>query len=173
MVEDLVRALIIVNQRGFHSDEVTVPKKMLEYSGHTVKIASTLRSNAVSSDGSSFSPDFAVYEVNPDYFDAVIVVGESADELARKRDVVSVVRKVALRDKIVGGITMGPLVLAAAGVLGGKKATIFPRERAVKGLKECNAVRDSNHVVRDGNVITGDDHESSEEFTKEIIKILS
>jgi len=169
----LVRALIIVNQRGFHSDEINVPRKMLECAGHSVKIASTLRSNAVSSDGSSFSPDFAVYEVNPDYFDAVIVVGEGAEELARKRDVVSVVRRVALRDKIVSGITMGPLVLAAAGVLGGKRATISPRERAVKGLRECNAIRDANHVVRDGNVITGDDHESSEELTREIIKIIS
>lgn len=172
MVEDLARALIVVNQKGFHSDEVSIPKRMLESSGHSVKIASTLRSNAVSSDAVSFSPDFAVYEVNPDYFEAVIVVGEGADELARKRDVVSLIRNMALKDKIVAGITMGPLVLAAAGVLSGRRATVQPGERAVKGLKECNARHDPAHVVVEGNILTGDDPESTEDLIKEMIKIL-
>lgn len=169
----MARVLIITNQQGFNSDEVSIPKKMLERSGHVVKTASITRSNAVSSDGSSFSPDFAIYEVNPDYFEAVIVVGEGADELARKRDVVSVVRRIALRDRVVGGITMGPLVLAAAGVLGGRRATVYRTQRALNGLKECNARPSGDRVVCDGNTVTAQDHESAEEFAKEIIKMLS
>lgn len=166
------RALIVVNQNGFHSEEVNTPKKILERSGHSVKIAGILRSNAVSSDGSSFSPDFAVYEVNPDYFDAVIVVGEGAAELARKRDVVSLARAMAMKDKVVAGTTNGPLVLAAAGILGGRRATVQAGERSIRGLSECNAKYESRHVVVDGKIVTADDPESSEELAKEIIKIL-
>jgi protease I len=170
MVRTVARVLIIAD--GFHDAEIKIPKIALERSGHAVKIAGKTRSKILSLDGTEFLPDFAVYEVNPDYFDAVIVVGMNSGELTDNSNLVYLLRKVALKGKIVAGITKGPLVLAAAGILTGKRATVYPEKEAVRELRESNARYEEEHVVRDGNILTADDHESSEELIREIIKIL-
>lgn len=164
------RILIIAN--GFHDEEVKTPKTILERSGHTVKLAGTTRSKIMSLNGTEFLPDFAIYEVNPDYFDVVIIAGKGAGELSKNRNLIYTLRKMALKEKIICGVTAGPLVLAAAGLLTGKSATVYPEREAIKELKESNAKYERRHVVQDGNIITADDPESSEELTREIIKFL-
>ncbi|NYZ76749.1 DJ-1/PfpI family protein [Candidatus Micrarchaeota archaeon] len=168
----MAKALIILNQRGFHEDEVNVPKKAMERLGHSVKLASITRNSAFSRNGTEFRPDFALYELDAAYFDVVLVVGEGTRELASKKEAILFVRNAALRGKIIGGLTGGPLVLAAAGVLGGKRATVLPDKDCIRELCQCNARYSAEHVVSDGNVVTADDPESSEEFIREIIKIL-
>ncbi len=163
---------ILITGSGFGSDEINLPKRILEWSGHAVKIAAPSRSKITSTDGSEFAPDLAFYEINPDYFDAIIVVGKDAEGMSTDRNLTGLLRKMALKGKVVGGITMGPLALAAAGLLTGKRATVFPEKNAIRELKESNAKYEQRHVVCDGNVITGDDPESAEELVREIIKIL-
>ena len=168
----MAKVLLIVNKSGFHSEEIDSLKTAFRYAKHSVKIAAITRTKIVSSDDSEFLPDIAIYEANPNYFDVVVVLGQDTKELAKNRSTLSLIRNVALKEKIVGGITMGSLVLAAAGILGGRRATICPERDAIRELREANARYESRHVVRDGNIITADDPESAEEFLKEIIKMI-
>jgi len=163
---------ILITGSGFGSDEIDLPKKILERSGHVVKIAAPSRSKITSADGSEFIPDLAFYEINPDYFGAIIIIGRDAGGMSTDRNLIALLRKMALKGKVISGITAGPLVLAAAGLLTGKRATVFPERDAIRELKESNARYEQRHVVCDGNIITGDDPESSEELVREIIKIL-
>ncbi len=168
----MAKVVIVVNQNGFHSDEINLLQNELRRVGHSLKIASLTRSRLTSSDGKEFMPDLAIYEVNPNYFDALVVAGEGAKELSANRNVISLVRNMMLKGKVVGGITDGPLVLAGAGILGGRRATVYPDKNSIKELTECNARYEEKHVVCDGNILTADDPESSGEFVKEIIKML-
>ena len=161
---------ILIIAHGFHDGEINVPKTLFEHSGHTVKIAGMTRSKIVSRDGTEFLPDFAIHEVNPDYFNVVIVVGKGARELSGNMNLVHTLRKMALKGKIVCGVTTGPLVLAAAGLLTGKRATVSPE--AVKLLKDYNTKYEDRRVVRDENILTADDPESSEELVRDILKII-
>ncbi|GEM_PF-1781682 len=167
-----MRALIISNHKGVTDKEIIIIRKTLERAGHTVKLASLTRNSILTKEGTEFKPDFAIFEVNPDFFNAVFVVGEGAAELVGRRNILSIVRAIALRGKICGGITNGPLVLGAAGILGGKKATVYPKREAIKELIQDNAKYSNEHVVSDGNIVTADDPESVEDFVKEICLVL-
>lgn len=164
---------MIIAQNGFRDEELTVPREVLEKAGHSVKVASTTRSKARGTKGTVISPDMAAYEANPDFFDAVVVVGgPGSHELSEDRSVLRLVMEAAGRKKVVGAICLGPLTLAKAGVLSGRKATIFP-ERTAIGLLRLNAADYvAGEVVVDGNVVTADGPMSAGKFGEKIAAML-
>jgi len=169
----MAKILMVVAQTGFRDEELVVPKEVLETSGHTVKIASMTRAKATGSKGMTVQPDLAVYEANPDFFDAVIIVGgPGAQALADQSDVLELVRQANKKDKIVGAICIGPLALANAGVLSEREATIFPDRQAIHVLRGSGAIYRTKPVVRDGNIITADGPQSAGEFGKMIVDVL-
>jgi putative intracellular protease/amidase len=63
------------------------------------------------------------------------------------------IRRLAGIAKYQTSVCTGALILGAAGLLRGKRATTYWAERDV--LKEFGAIVDNGRVVRDGNIITG------------------
>lgn len=164
---------MVIAPQGFRDEELFVPKEMLEHAGHSVKIASLTRSRATGSRGASVQPDMAIYEANADFFDSIIVVGgPGCPVLAENEDMARLIGRANSRKKVVGAICMGPLVLARAGVLNGKNATIFPDHGLIRAMKECGALYSLHHVVSDGNIITADGPDSAAVFAKTIVEML-
>ncbi|MEW6722294.1 MAG: DJ-1/PfpI family protein [Candidatus Micrarchaeota archaeon] len=167
------KVLMIVAQQGFRDEELIVPREVLEREGHSVKVASLTRMKAHGSMGAAIQPDLAVYEANPEFFDAVVVVGGpgspalSDDETLRK-----LVIAANSKGKIMGAICLGPMTYAKAGILSGKKATIWPGKRSVDLLRECAAAYVKEGVVVDGNVVTADGPQSAGKFGAELSAML-
>lgn len=63
------------------------------------------------------------------------------------------VRRLGMKAKTVTSVCTGSLLLAAAGLLGGKRAACHWALR--EQLTEFGVIPDSGRVVRDGNVVTG------------------
>ncbi len=168
----MAKVLMIIAQKGFRDEELLVPKEILE-AEHTVKVASITRAEATGSMGAKVMPDMAVYEVNPDFFDAVVVVGgPGSPELARRREVVDLVEKAYGLGKIVAAICLGPMTLASAGILAGKNATVFGSRIGIQALENGGSSYKDKHVVIDGNIITADGPQSAGEFGETILKKL-
>lgn len=166
--------LMIIAPKGFRDEELLVPKEVFEAAGHEVKIASISRTAATGMLGTKITPDFAAHEVNLDFFDCVIVVGGSGSPmLAQSADVITVVRKGFWEGKLIAGICLGPIVLARAGVLVGKQATIFRTSDAVTLLQSSGAAYKAESVVVDGNVITADGPAAAETFARKIVELLT
>lgn len=169
----MARVLMIIAQNGFRDEELLVPKEILEKEGHSVKVASVARAKATGSRGAVVQPDMAAYEANPDFFEAVVVVGgPGSPALADREDVTSLVRKAAGKGKVVAAICLGPMTLAKAGVVSGKRVTVFPDRKAVQLLRECAAAYSAEPVVVDGNIVTADSPASAGPFGEEIAKLL-
>ncbi len=169
----MAKVLMIIAQSGFRDEELIVPREVLEKEGHSVKVASQSRSKAKGSRGAVISPDMAAYEANPDFFDAVVVVGGPGSKgLSEDGSVLKLVMDAAERRKIVGAICLGPMTLAKAGVLSGKKATIFPERSAIGILRGNAAEYVAGDVVVDGNVITADGPMSAGKFGAGIAAML-
>ncbi len=153
----MAKVLMIIAQNGFRDEELLVPREILEREGHGVKVASQSRRKAAGSRGAIVTPDMAVYEANPDFFDAFIVVGgPGSKELSEDRAVLKLVIDAAAKKKIVGAICLGPMTLAKAGVLAGRNATIFPDREAIACLRGNAANYVKEPVVADGAVVTAD-----------------
>ncbi len=169
----MAKVLFIVAQKGFRDEELLVPKEMLERVGHTVRVASVTRSKAIGSMGAQVQPDMAIYEANPEFFEAVVIVGgPGSPALAERDDVLKFLRAMQQKEKIVAAICLGPMALARSGVLAGKDATVFPDRKAILMLRECGARYLVEPVVTDGKVITADKPENAGPFAQELIDSL-
>lgn len=167
------KILMIISQNGFRDEELFVPKEILEKEGHEVKIASITRMKAIGSKGSTVQPDMAVYEANAEFFDAIIVVGgPGSPSLSNEQNVINLLIKAAKNDIVIGGICLGPMSLAKAGVLAGKNATIWPDRSAINLLRQTAANYMTMPVVADGKIITADGPGSAGKFGASIANLL-
>ena len=170
----MAKVLMIIAQQGFRDEELLIPKEVLEREGHDVKVASLTRMKASGSKGALVQPDLAIHEANPDFFDAVAVVGgPGSPALSDSRPVIDFILKMSRSNKIVAGICLGPMTLAKAGLLSGKNATIWPERNAIMLLRETGSTYKKEPVVVDGTVVTADGPQSAGKFGAEIARLLS
>ncbi len=77
--------------------------------------------------GHNFQINYDFDKVNPEEYDGLVLPGGRAPEYIRLDErVIEIVKHFAEANKPIAAICHGPLVLAAAGVLKGKKATSYP-----------------------------------------------
>jgi protease I len=62
--------------------------------------------------------------------------------------------------------------LAKAGILKGKRVTVYPADFALAEIRRANATYVDEPVVVDGNLITAVGPEAAKEFGEQIVKML-
>ena len=77
------------------------------------------------------------------------------------------------KGKKICAICIAPMILARAGVLSGKNATVFPDRDAISELRAGGALYRDQDVVKDGNVITARGPEAAEKFGRSVVVLLS
>ncbi|MCS7131535.1 MAG: DJ-1/PfpI family protein, partial [Hadesarchaea archaeon] len=83
----------------------------------------------------------------------------------------SIAKDAAKKGKKVGAICIAPIILANAGVLEGKRATVWNGD-FVRMLKERGAKYTGKQVEVDGNIITANGPTAAKEFGRTIAKEL-
>lgn len=153
--------------------EVMVPFQALQIAGHKVdavcpdkKAGDKVRTAIHDFEGDqTYSEkrghDFALNatfaEVQPEQYDALVVPGGRAPEYIRlNQHVLDIVRHFADKNKPIAALCHGPQILAAAGVLKGKKLSAYPAvgpEVTAAGGKFVPVSLEE--AVTDGNLVTG------------------
>lgn len=167
------KILMIVAQSGFRDEELFIPREILEKAGHSIKVASITRQKATGSRGAAIMPDLAVYEANPDFFDCIVIVGgPGSPALARSDDVRKLLLGASAKSRLLGAICLGPMALANAGLLNGKRATVFPDREAIVLLRKTGAIYRAEPVVEDGRIVTADSPASAGRFGEALANLL-
>ena len=175
-IENKKIAMVVAFQ-DFRDEEYFVPKEILEEAGAEVKTASNQMGRALGADGGEVEIDLLVEDLNPADFDAVVFIGgpgclENLDNENSYR----VAKDTVSQNKVLASICISPIILAKAGVLKGKKATVWssPMDRGpVKILEENGAIYQDELVVADGKIITGNGPGAAKEFGEAIVKVLT
>lgn len=179
MAENLERKniVMVVAFRDFRDEEYFVPKQLFFVAGGNVKTASNKKGIAVGSDGGQVPIDFLISEIDLSQFDAVVFIGGSgALECLDNRDSYKLAKNAISQKKVLAAICIGPAILAKAGVLERKKATVWstPMDKsAIKILEDNGAIFEDKPVVVDGKIITGKGPGAAEEFGMKIIEALT
>lgn len=116
--------------------------------------------------------DITFDDVRPDDYHAVLVLGGRAPEYLRHDPrVIEIVRAFDRQEKWVFGICHGVQILAAAGLVNGKRVTAYEHcrwEIEAAGGKYIT----TDQAVRDGRVVTGQTWQSHPEFYRLVFECL-
>jgi len=164
------KVLMVIAPMDFRDEEYFETRKILEDSGAEITVVNSTGQPSKSMFGKIVKPDKNFYDVDIKDFDAIVFVGGQGTTVYFDNDrAKSLVKEFNNSGKIVAAICIAPIILARAGVLNGKKATVFP-----SGRNDINAVGTytGNSVEKDGNIITGSGPEAAKEFGKKIAEAL-
>ncbi len=165
------RILMIIASQNFRDEELLIPKKLFEEAGYKVIIASSSLKPAKGMLGTIVIPQLLIDQVNVKNYDAIIFVGGIGAQEYFYNPVAHKIAKEAVKEgKILGAICLAPRILAEAGVLKGKKATVWPSE--AKFLEEKGAIYTGNPVQVDRKIVTGAGPFAAKEFAEAILKLL-
>ena len=163
----MTRALVPL-AAGVEEMEAVIIIDVLRRSGWEVVAAGVTPSPILASRGVRLLADAEWSQLDPAAFDILIIPGGAGgtDVLAQTPSVLAAVRDFRAAGKPLAAICAGPLVLQAAGVLHGVRATCHPgvasRLTATPRLPE--------RVVVDGNTITSQGPGTTMEFALAIIE---
>jgi len=172
-----IQIVMIIAFRDFRDEEYFVPKEILEAAGVEIKTASNKTGTATGADGGDVKVDLLVSEINPADFDAVVFIGgpgclENLDNESSYR----VAQETISQNRVLASICISPVILAKAGVLEGKKVTVWSStmdKSSIKILEENGAIYEAKSIVRDGKIITANGPSAAKEFGKAIIEVLT
>ena len=170
------KAVLIIGFKEFRDEEYFIPKEILESAGVKVKTASSSLSLAIGNLGGEANVDLALDDINVDDYDVILFVGgQGAVKYLDNERAYKIAREAIEKNKILAAICIAPVILAKAGVLKDKKATVWNSamdKSAVKILKEFGAVFKKENVVVDGKIITAKGSEFARDFANTIISLL-
>jgi len=171
------KVAMIVAFRDFRDAEYFVPKEILEKAGAKITTVSTKMGTAIGADGGDTEVDLLIENLNVADFDAIVFIGgPGALDYLDNENSYKVARETIEKDKILGSICISPVILAKAGVLKEKRATVWssPLDRGpVKILKENGAIYEDKDVVQDGKIITANGPGAAEEFGQKLVEALT
>jgi len=153
---------------GFEEIEAFVPLSVLRGAGVQVDTVGLAGSVASGSHGTRVSTDKRLAEVRVDDYDGIVLPGggRGCANLERSKAVMDIIAGMNERGKLVAAICAAPLLLAKAGVLKNRKATVYP------GMERELPYPRPGRVVVDGNVVTSQGPGTAVDFALEIVKQL-
>jgi len=166
------RVLMVIAPENFRDEELLHTKDELERAGVNTTIASSKTGEAKGKLGARVNVTLKLDQVNVGDYDAVIFVGGPGSEVYfNDRQALSIAGGAFKKGKVTCAICIAPVILANAGVLKGKRATVWNGEYIEK-IESKGATYTGKRVEVDGNVITADGPAAAREFGRAIAKAI-
>ena len=170
------KVLIILAYQDYQDREFEPVRDYLGMFGAQIKIASSSIGTATGKFGGQVEVDYILEDIHPSNYDAVIFIGGiGAVEFKNNPVAHSIARNAAKDCKILAAICIAPVILAKAGVLSGKKATIWSdktNEYTAQQLLGKDVKYIKKDVVVDNNLVTANGPEAAHEFAETIAHML-
>ena len=170
------KILIIIAFDEFQDIEYREVRKVLENDNAEITVASSKAGQARGKLGNIVNIKETIYTISPKDYDTVIFIGgPGAEEYFENHRAYQICHETLNHKKILAAICIAPVILAKAGVLKGKKATVWsgPMDKsAIKILEENGAIYTPESVVVDGKIVTAEGPAVAGKFAESLIKIL-
>lgn len=158
-----------VAQEGFRDEELFIPRSIFEEKGYTVTVVSHDAGTAWSKFGKIIEV-LGIGEIKLEDFDAFLLVGGPGSfEYTDDKTLHGYIKDAEKKLHLLGGICYAPNIMAKAGVLYGKKATVWGEPDI---FDEEKVIFEDRNVVRDGKIITANGPDAALDWAKEIISYI-
>ena len=178
--ENMKKIAMIIAPRGYQDVEFGTPYTYFTDHGATVDVYSTQKGTANGSLGGKVKVEHDLSELNVSNYNAIVFIGGPGTSLVRNdNNSIKIAKDSVNAGKVLGAICLSPTILAKAGVLKGKNATVWygPDSEldmlTSEYLEKQGARYTSSDVTVDGNIITADGPKSALKYATEIWKKLT
>lgn len=166
------QVLMVLANYNFNDDEYEYTRKTLDDNSIGVKIVAGDPGECTSVTGKNIDVDMSFQSVISDDFRAIIFIGgPGVDLYFTDSDVLSLAQKFFKENKIVAAICWAPVILARAGLLAQRKATVW--EGAKDDLIASGVIYTGDKVTVDGTLITADGPDSAVDFGQTVVNMLN
>jgi protease I len=162
------KVLLVIAPVDFQDVEYRGTRQMLEEGGYEVVVASRSVEPCKGMDGLEVTPDVSLQEVQVGDYAAVAFIGGGGAAVYFDDPAALEIARGAYEEGLtVGAICIAPVILARAGILEGKKATVFASE--AEELEKAGAVYTGAEVETDGKVVTAAGPQACYEFGRALV----
>ena len=166
--------VLVAAPEEFRDEELFVPEDVFSDAGAFVLTASTTRKTIYGKLGGMTQPDLHIEDIKAGSLDALVIAGGPG---ARKYlwDNEALLRKVREandKGKVVGAICISGAIPALAGIMRGRRGTVYPDPEAIAVLGENGEDYVDEGGVVDGNVVTAKGPEYAKDFADTILGLL-
>lgn len=152
---------------GFEEIETLTVVDVLRRAGVKVDLVSVVGSTVTGAYGVKIMTDCRLFDVDADNYDAIILTGGSGyANYSRSAKLMDILKRMSAQGKFIAAICGSPSILAKAGVLDGKRATIYP------GMEKELPYPRADKVVVDGKVITSQAAGTAMEFALRLVEAM-
>jgi protease I len=165
---------MVIAPENFRDEELFEPKTVFEEAGAVVHIASRSLGRAKGMLGGTVKPDLLLSDALADNYSAIVVVGGSGspDFLWHDETLHRLLREADEQKKIIGAICLAGVALARAGLLQGRKATIYKTKDTLREYERAGVKYVSRDIVSDDRFITASGPRVAKEFGEAIVETL-
>lgn len=167
------KVAMLIAYRDFQDEEYFISKNVFEQFGVKVFTVSEEADIAIGVQGGEAKIDIAMNDFDVSDFTAIVFIGGGgAIKYLNNDKGYEIARKAIEQDKILAAICISPIILAQAGVLQGKNATVWSSQMEKEPIRilERNGVQyKDEQVVVDNKIITGNGPLAAEQFAKAIV----
>ncbi len=164
-------ALVIIAQTGYQDKELDGTVKGLTNAGFDIVIASTEVGPCTGKFGGTTEATVTLRDaIAADYDRIAFIGGPGAHALVDNIDAYRIAREAVDMHMPLGAICIAPTILAAAGVLRTKKATVWDDGHGtqIEQIRRGGATYTGESVTIDGKIITGNGPDAAEEFGEKL-----
>jgi len=162
---------LILSANNFEDSELLVPLYRLQEAGYAVVVAAPTPGSITGKRSYEVKVDKTFAEIAPAEYAVLILPGGKAPAEIRDLPAVqAIVRAFFSAGKPVGAICHGPQVLAAAGLLAGRRATCY--HTVAVELRDAGADYLDQEVVVDDQLVTSRQPSDLPAFMRELMRLL-
>ena len=157
---------------GFEESEALVPADLLRRAGIVTALVGVDGSVVTGSHGIAVQADLALEQVDPDELDMLVLPGGMGGVASIQMNLfaTALIQRSWERGLYLAAICAAPTILAGMGILDRRRAVCYPGMEDEMGSA---VVRQGQHVVVDGHIITAEAARSAFEFGLKLVEILS
>jgi len=170
------KVLLVIAPKNFRDEELFQTQEVLRDNGIITLVTSKNEGLIRGVMGGEIQVEKSLGEIQESDYQAVIFIGGPGTSLFfTDPQIIGLAKRFYEQGKIVAAICIAPVILANAGLLEGKKATVWssPSDQTyIKAIESKGAIFVNQPIVVDSKIITANGPTAASQFAEKILEAL-